>query len=811
MPVTENRNFLAHVNSLRGLAILLVFLFHLAPAFCPGGYYGVDVFFVISGYFLAASTLARMEQGRFSWRHYYVGKLSRLVPSVLVLVALVTAAGLIVMPAVDLEKIADLALSLLGAQSNRYFAEHALDYFGTDVRDNPLLHTWYISVWIQILIAAPLASLLLSRLPRRIGRALLLLAGLASLVVFFQRLLPSELAAHLPTFVKDGGSAGSVYYMTFGRLWEVIAGALLYLLTAARRPAPHSSTPGPELLRTEALSSAPSCPAPAPGEPSVSSPDRMAENCPEQPNSPTQPAGEEALSPSRTTQPERRFLSRAFTVAGLLLVLAAAFMPTESLGAGAAALAVLGALLIVHFGGKAGLPGGGAVPLLAQLGTISFSLYLVHWPLMALWRYVAVRDFLPWEYPLVILLSLLLSSALYRGIEKRRFPLLFIVALWVLLGAALLGLKQTHGLIGRLHPEADALPRVSDDSYGAWRFASPESCAPLPACLNPLSWHYGGCVLDPQSPHYGRSALLAIGDTSRPPDFVLLGDSYANALYPGMDIVGRRRGWSGLFLNTYVTPFWGRSNRENPNPEALFTEQKALALLDWLRASPSIRCVIIYQHWYWRKRTTNTDWSGAPIAPEDSLRFYEESLREFCRRVRATGKELVLVMPTPEAAVREQTRLGEAIRRRRLFTDDPWATFDWSSDMKLYRRYHAEICAMLRRMEAEGCCRLLDPVPILMPDGIFRPVEGQRLLLFDHCHLSVDGAVKLTEGLAEAIDTILAEARGQAPADGATPSAETQPGPAAEPRPAERAKLQPEPAGEGPGGNVAEGSGGERA
>lgn len=455
------------------------------------------------------------------------------------------------------------------------------------------------------------------------------------------------------------------------------------------------------------------------------------------------------------------------------MVLSVAFMPPNILGAGAAAIAVIGALLIVHFGGKTDLQCVSKVPLLTQLGTISFSLYLVHWPLMALWRYIAVRDLLPWEYPLVILLSLLLSLALYRGIEKRRFSLPAIAALWLLLGAALLGLKQTHGLLGKLHPEADALPRVSDDSYDNWRFASPERCAPLPPCLNPLSWHYGGCVLDPQSPHHGKSALLAIGDESRPPDFVLLGDSYANALYPGMDIVGYRRGWSGLFLNTYVTPFWGRSNRENPNPEALFTEQKAQALLDWLRASPSIRCVIIYQHWYWRKRTTNTDWSGKPIAAEDSLSFYEESLREFCRRVRATGKELVLVMPTPEANVREQTRLGEAIRRRRLFTDDPWATFDWSSGMKLYSQYHADICAMLRRMEAEGLVRLLDPVPILMPDGIFRPVEGQRLLLFDHCHLSVDGAIKLTEGLADTISGLLENAGRQAPVTGAPRSAST--------------------------------------
>lgn len=131
--------------------------------------------------------------------------------------------------------------------------------------------------------------------------------------------------------------------------------------------------------------------------------------------------------------------------------------------------------------------------------------------------------------------------------------------------------------------------------------------------------------------------------------------------------------------------------------------------------------------------------------------------------------------------------------------------------MRLYRRYHAEICAMLRRMEAEGCCRLLDPVPILMPDGIFRPVEGQRLLLFDHCHLSVDGAVKLTEGFAEAIDAILSEARGQIPEGGASPSAEAQPEPSTDPRPALQAVPRPEPAGEGPGGNVAEGSGGERA
>lgn len=177
------------------------------------------------------------------------------------------------------------------------------------------------------------------------------------------------------------------------------------------------------------------------------------------------------------------------------------------------------------------------------LGTVSFSLYLIHWPTMALARYALMRDFTLLDCTWVTLLSLLLTWALYKGVEKRRPHLLLLALLWVLTMALALTIRRTDGLKNYVHVEVNAMREYTSTDYKDWVFA-PENnwFEPYPEELNPIGGFYGNTVLDRKSPDIGRTPVLQIGDKTKQPSFVVLGDSYANALFPGFDVIGKQEG-----------------------------------------------------------------------------------------------------------------------------------------------------------------------------------------------------------------------------------------------------------------------------
>ncbi|MFA6157096.1 acyltransferase family protein [Mesorhizobium sp.] len=210
------------IQGLRGVAVALVVIFHIWPAVLPGGYVGVDVFFVISGY-LITGLLARMalRDGHISLTAFYSRRVRRLLPAALLTLLVALAGTLVLLSSARWEETAiQVAASALYSQNWR-LAWQAVDYLGAEEAASPVQHYWSLSIEEQFYIVWPvlmMAVLWLARRFRQPPRAALLVA-LA--VVFAGSLAVS-------VFVTRSDPAGA-YFFTHTRLWELALGALLAL------------------------------------------------------------------------------------------------------------------------------------------------------------------------------------------------------------------------------------------------------------------------------------------------------------------------------------------------------------------------------------------------------------------------------------------------------------------------------------------------------------------------------------------------------------------------------------------------------
>jgi len=143
------------IQGLRALAVLLVFIFHLQPSWLRGGFIGVDVFFVISGFLVSSIILHKREKGTFRLFDFYFGRIKRILPVFLLLLVVVGIAGAWIYVWVDILNLRKAMMAAGLFISNNYFAQ--LDtYFGATNQENPLLHTWTLSIEMQFYLLLPL-------------------------------------------------------------------------------------------------------------------------------------------------------------------------------------------------------------------------------------------------------------------------------------------------------------------------------------------------------------------------------------------------------------------------------------------------------------------------------------------------------------------------------------------------------------------------------------------------------------------------------------------------------------------------------
>jgi peptidoglycan/LPS O-acetylase OafA/YrhL len=201
------------IDGLRAIAIAPVLLFHSGVPGFSGGYVGVDVFFVISGYVIALSLKEDLETGKFSILRFYTKRIRRIFPALFVMVLVAFVMGyLLLLPSAFL----DLSLSTLasaGFVSNVYFWKNS-SYFAADASTRPLLHTWSLSVEEQYYVFTPILMFVIFRWFRE--RWLLLLGPIVA-ASFVISLLAAKYAAN------------ANFYLLPSRVWELLIGTLLAL------------------------------------------------------------------------------------------------------------------------------------------------------------------------------------------------------------------------------------------------------------------------------------------------------------------------------------------------------------------------------------------------------------------------------------------------------------------------------------------------------------------------------------------------------------------------------------------------------
>lgn len=209
------------IDGLRALAVLAVVAFHAGAAWLPGGFVGVDVFFVISGYLITGLLARHIEQGDFSFGNFYTRRIKRLLPAYLLVsvVTLVVASWLLI-PYDFLYYTTSLAASWAFA-ANIFFSLLSWGYFGQRTEEFPLLHTWSLSAEEQFYFIFPLLLIGLYRYARRWLLPLLVLMAVA-LAIW----------SHLQT-----GKVAS-YFLLSSRGHELLIGALAFYAGRHAKPLP---------------------------------------------------------------------------------------------------------------------------------------------------------------------------------------------------------------------------------------------------------------------------------------------------------------------------------------------------------------------------------------------------------------------------------------------------------------------------------------------------------------------------------------------------------------------------------------------
>ncbi len=199
------------IDGLRGLAVLAVFAGHLGLPMVPGGFVGVDVFFVISGFVIAGVVTRRQATGQFSLIDFWERRTRRLLPAVLLMIAATTAMACFHMFPDELVAYAGSSLSTLGFAANLWFWR-TISYFAAPPDMHPLLHAWSLGVEEQFYIVFPMVMLGLWRWFPKAIKPVLGIIALASFAVGVW-------------WAKDHVSAA--FYLPVGRAWELLLGVLL--------------------------------------------------------------------------------------------------------------------------------------------------------------------------------------------------------------------------------------------------------------------------------------------------------------------------------------------------------------------------------------------------------------------------------------------------------------------------------------------------------------------------------------------------------------------------------------------------------
>ena len=438
------------IDGLRAIAVLSVIAFHAFPSWIKGGFIGVDIFYVISGFLISTIIFENLDKGTFRFTEFYARRIKRIFPALLFVLLVTLAFGWVALLTDEYKQLAKHTMAGIGFVSNFVLLSES-GYFDNAAETKPLLHLWSLGIEEQFYILWPVICCIMWRLKKRI------------IYIIFVLILCSFLL-NVRTVEHDNIEA---FFSPFTRFWELLSGAILAQIN-------HNY--------------------------------------------------QKKISAIHHT----RLVASSISFVGFLFLAIGFFFIDEykSFPGYKALVPVIGTTLIILSGtnsyfNRLLLTNKFAV----YIGLISFPLYLWHWPILSFMR--IVERGMPDKYLrlLAILLSLTLAWITFHFIEKKirtsrsNDYILGLVTICVLIfGSAFLVYFQ-NGV-----PERKAVTTSEFSERVQYQFMGPIwSYTKNEMCLNEYKYK------DQETLQW----WFCMKSTKNPPTILLLGNSFANQLYPG--------------------------------------------------------------------------------------------------------------------------------------------------------------------------------------------------------------------------------------------------------------------------------------
>ena len=562
---------------------------------CSSGYFGVDIFLLITGYLLFSSN----SVPNTSYGEFILKKIWRLAPAVICVAVLVGVLGAFCLQHDLFIVVAKTIRATVLGFSNEYMARNG-SYFAPATQDNPLMHLWYIGLVMQVYLVVPLFIKLTRNVRPVVYWFVYTAIFLVSFLVFLYVRSGEEFAFVQP-WMHGVESIFPNYYSMFPRLWEVFLGGYV------------------------------------------------------------------ALLPRMNGKVEN-----ALGVLGLAYVVVAMFsFPANS---GMVFFSLLAAMCVVRYG-SGGLAGRILGDRIVQyVGTISFSLYLTHWPIISLKNYICYTD----KYHIIsiccVLLSVFLAILLYKSVESKS-------GVWAKRYSFKNGNRFVFGvseykswfcvIFVLLTSALCAHVWTKPGRVAYWlNLYLPESelCRVMGCQLPPVT----AAELDSYPVDILDSKPYSIGENMDIPcSFFLMGDSHAEHLLYGLNkTLTKDSGMRGMYINRSCLPAADCDMGFVPGiAYRCWNEAFHSAFVEWISKNDDIKCVIISNYWRLRFRFWDPgfadewtppdrpdvlkDWSGAPVPLSDHRRHIEAGLIKTCRQLLRAGKKVLIIQDTPFFELKE--------------------------------------------------------------------------------------------------------------------------------------------------------------
>jgi len=468
------------IDGLRALAVLSVMVFHLNKPWLPGGFMGVDVFFVISG-FVVTSSLTQSTASNF-WHfitQFYARRLARIMPALLVVLLCTIICATLFIPQAWLSQLSEETARFAFVGLSNFKLEHNLDtYFAPRTEYNPYTHTWSLGVEEQFYLLAPLlvyfwlkAAQKRNLLGIKITQRVLMLAALVSLCLCIW---------------ATSAKPALAFYSIAARFWELAAGSLLFLVTS------NTAATSPRLLGI------------------------------------------------KFTQMHSALIGMSLLLMAFVLANEVHFPWPWALAPVVGTLWLIGG---AHLSPTDRIRSLLSKSLMVWIGKRSYSLYLWHWPIYVLLRWtVGLNQF--WEYGIALVLTFLLSILSYRFVEQplrhnrflEKLPSILIVALFIGATGATYALA-THILLHADRYSLSIVARNNQDWYrnGLTNYPemTPYACLPTRETGSISGGRFLRLV--------PKSDCTNSRSSSSNQQIFVLGDSHADALFPIFEELSAQR------------------------------------------------------------------------------------------------------------------------------------------------------------------------------------------------------------------------------------------------------------------------------